>query len=186
MFVAHAITWAAFAPAAVLLLDRFRETDAMESDAADRRLQFGLWAWTWRLAAIAAIYVLIYVVFGALVAWRAPEVRSFYENVRMPGPGLIVLTQVGRGLLWAAIAVPVVAMMRGSRSQVIIATGVLFGVVMSAALLLPNPLLPRDVRMVHLVETVSSDFLFGLITAWILTVRGRAKVSARPRRPPAR
>jgi hypothetical protein len=35
--------------------------------------------------------------------------------------------------------------------------------------LLPNPLMPAAVRQMHFIETASSNFLYGLLTAWLLT-----------------
>jgi hypothetical protein len=48
----------------------------------------------------------------------------------------------------------------------------LFGVVMTSQLLLPNPLMPPAVRMAHLVETSTSNFLFGWLV--VLTLCARA------------
>jgi len=39
---------------------------------------------------------------------------------------------------------------------------------MNSQLLLPNPFMPREVRMVHLVETASSNFLFGWLIVLVL------------------
>ena len=57
---------------------------------------------------------------------------------------------------------------RGSRLEKALATGVLFAVVMTSGLLLPNPYMPFEVRMVHLVETAPSNFLFGALLVWLL------------------
>jgi hypothetical protein len=40
-------------------------------------------------------------------------------------------------------------------------------VVMTAALLVPNPFMPYEVRMAHLRETASSNFLFGMALGWL-------------------
>jgi len=42
-------------------------------------------------------------------------------------------------------------------------------VVMNAQLLLPNPFMPEPVRMAHLVETASSNLIFGVFVGWLLT-----------------
>jgi hypothetical protein len=171
VFILHLITFAAFAPIVVRLFDRHEGG----ADAADgyenRRLRLTRWSWTWRLPAISFSYVVLYVVFGVFVAWRAPAVQEFYATVQMPSVGTVLLTQVGRGLIWAAIAMPIVRMMRGPRWETALTLGVLFSVLMNAGLLLPNPILPADVRMVHLVEVSASNFLFGLVVGWLLTPR---------------
>lgn len=40
--------------------------------------------------------------------------------------------------------------------------------VMPSLLLLPNPLMPDEVRMAHLLETTTSNFLFGWLVVLIL------------------
>ena len=81
----------------------------------------------------------------------------------------LVPFQLLRGLLWAAIAVPVVRMMRGSWQETALALGALFAIVMNAQLLLPNPYMPEAVRMAHMLETASSNFIFGCFVGWLLT-----------------
>ena len=80
---------------------------------------------------------------------------------------LLILLQIGRGLLWLAIAVPVIKMMNGNRWEAGLAVALLFAMT-SAQLLIPNPLMPAEVRMAHLVETVTSNFLFGWLVVLIL------------------
>lgn len=179
-FVATAIAFAMFAPAAVAVHGKLARTGtarrrspaaAAEPGEENRRLSFGPWGWAWRLVAISIVYLVLYFVFGGLIWFLSPELRAFYESTPMPGGGTLVATQLGRGLLWAAVAVPVVRMMRGPRWETVLAVGVLFGVVQSAALLLPNPLLAAELRRFHLFETASSNFLLGLFVGWVLTPR---------------
>jgi hypothetical protein len=51
-----------------------------------------------------------------------------------------------------------------------LAVALLFAV-MTSQLLLPNPLMPAEVRMAHLVETATSNFLFGWLVVLILWSR---------------
>ena len=60
------------------------------------------------------------------------------------------------------IALPVVRMMKGAWPETAPALSLLFAVVMNAQLLLLNPFMPQTVRMSHLIETASSNFVFGL------------------------
>jgi hypothetical protein len=64
-------------------------------------------------------------------------------------------------------------MMKGQWPETALAIGLLFAVVMNARLLLPNPYMPEPVRMAHLVETASSNFIFGLFTGWLLAPKSR-------------
>ena len=77
--------------------------------------------------------------------------------------------QALRALLWVALAVPVIRMTKGEWWKAGLAVALLFGVAMNAQLLLPNPLMPQEVRMVHLLETASSNFLFGWLVVLVLT-----------------
>jgi hypothetical protein len=71
-----------------------------------------------------------------------------------------------RALLWTTLAVPILKMMKGQWWHAGLAVALLFGVFMTAPLLLPNTLMPAEVRMAHLLETSTSNFLFG----WLLVL----------------
>lgn len=136
--------------------------------------------WPWRLALIAIAYVILYFTFGYFIAWQNPAVRDYYGGSDHGGflahmrfvvsdtPWLVPF-QLLRGLLWAAISLPVIFMMKGRRTETALVIGLLFAVVMSSQLLLPNPYMPDAVRMAHLIETASSNFIFGCLVGWILT-----------------
>jgi hypothetical protein len=138
--------------------------------------------WIWKLSVIAVVYVLLYFTFGYFVAWQSPAVRSYYNGTDAgnffaqmahtvrDSPWLLLL-QFFRGLLWTALAVPVIRMMKGNWGEAGLAVALLFGVVMNTQLLLPNPLMPKDVRMAHLLETAVSNFIFGWLLVWILRYR---------------
>ncbi|MDB4871471.1 MAG: hypothetical protein JWL97_2475 [Gemmatimonadales bacterium] len=138
--------------------------------------------WAWKLGVIAVAYVILYFTFGYFIAWRNPAVREYYGGIDEGGfagqIGRVLTTtpwlvpfQMVRAMLWVALAVPVIRMQRGQRLETALAIGLLFAVVMNAQLLLPNPYMPEPVRMAHLVETASSNFVFGVFIGWILTKR---------------
>jgi hypothetical protein len=83
---------------------------------------------------------------------------------------MLFLLQVVRALLWTALAVPVIKMMKGAWWHSGLAVALLFGVFMTAPLLLPNTLMPEEVRMAHLLETSTSNFLFG----WLIVLSLRS------------
>lgn len=178
----HAVLWI---PLAVRILGRWRA-------GADPRPRSSLVAspWSWRLPLAAVAYVVVYFVFGHYVAWRSPAVRAYYQGT---DPGSfwlqmrfvlrdtpwLPLVQVLRGALWTLLGVVVVRSMRGSVTEKAVAVGVLFSVVMGAGLLLPNPYMPYEVRMVHLVETASSNFLFGVLVALLFRDASAPPVDSR-------
>jgi hypothetical protein len=186
LFLMGALVAAPFSVIAVLVLGRLRSGAA---DATGPHLVMPATQWTWKVAAIAVVYVLLYFSFGYFVAWQSPEVRAYYDGV-MEGSFLAQLStdvgrrpwlipvQIGRALLWTAIAVVVIRMIKGSWREHALALALLFAVV-NSQLLLPNPYMPEPVRMAHLLETAPSNFIFGWFIGWLLPRRfGLARMGA--------
>ena len=174
LFIAGAIIAAVFSPLSVLILGRARSRpDGMTWP----RMPAG--TWIMKLSLIVVIYVIIYFTFGYFIAWKSAAVRAYYgghdpgsffaqiASVLRDQPSLVLL-QVARALLWTAIALPVVKMMKGKWWEAGLAVALVFAVT-SLQLLLPNPLMPYEVRMAHLLETSTSNFLFGWLVVLILT-----------------
>jgi len=180
LFVMGALVAIPFAALAVLILGK-RKPDPADLDSASR-LTMPASEWGWKLALIAIAYVTLYLSFGYFIAWRNPALRAYYGDVD-PGSftgqlghifrdmAWLVPFQIVRAMCWVAIAVPVIKMLKGDRLETALALGFLFSVVMNSLLLLPNPYMPESVRMSHLVETASSNFIFGVLVGWLLTER---------------
>jgi len=174
LFLAGAIISALFSLLAVLILGKARSKSHESYD-----LNFPVNQWIARLSLIVVAYVVIYFAFGYFIAWKSAAVRSYYGGTD-PGTFLVQLTstlrdrplllplQIVRALMWTAIAVPVIRMMRGPWWEAGLAVSLLFSVVMCSQLLLPNPFMPEEVRMVHLLETATSNFLFGWLIVFLL------------------
>ena len=135
--------------------------------------------WVWKLAGIAITYVILYFTFGYYVAWRNPAVASYYGGTD-PGTffgqmrnvlrdtAWLPAFQAFRAMLWTIVALPVIRMVKGKAWEAGLAVALLFAVIMNSVLLLPNPYMPEAVRMAHLVETASSNFVFGWVIVWLL------------------
>jgi hypothetical protein len=178
LFLMGALISAPFSGLAVLILGK-RKTGAVDTEP-NTRLIMPASEWAWKLVIIAVTYVILYFTFGYFVAWRQPAVREYYGGTD-PGsfvgqmgivlrntPWLIPF-QIARAMCWVALALPVVRMLKGKWPETALAIGLLFAVVMNAPLLLPNPYMPEAVRMAHLVETASSNLIFGVFVGWLLT-----------------
>lgn len=179
LFLSGAIIAALFSSLAVLILGK-RKSNPEESDK-HLRLDMSAGQWVGKLSLIVIVYVVIYFTFGYFIAWKNPAVRAYYDG---SDPGsfsaqirsvlrdtpLVLPLQAVRAILWTAIAVPVIRMMKGRWREAELAVALLFAVVMNSQLLLPNPLMPQEVRMVHLLETATSNFLFGWLI--VLVLRG--------------
>ena len=172
LFLAGIITAAVFAPLAVLILGKAR------SGAQVTRGKILAGNWAGKLALIVIAYVILYFTFGYFIAWRSPAVRAYYGGSDPEGfisnmtsllrnEPLLFLLQAVRALLWTAVAAPVIKMMKGAWWESGLAVALLFAVV-NSQLLIPNPLMPAEVRMAHLVETTTSNFLFGWLVVLIL------------------
>jgi hypothetical protein len=180
LFLMGALIAAPFSVLAVLILGKWRDDTA--NTEFNPRLRMPAREWAWKLAVIALTYLILYFTFGYFIAWQNPEVREYYAGIDEGGffahmsavlrnTFWLIPFQILRAMLWTALALPVIRMMKGQRQETALAIGLLFAVVMNAQLLLPNPYMPEAVRMTHLVETASSNFLFGLLVGWLLTKR---------------
>jgi hypothetical protein len=174
LFIAGAIMAAVFSPLSVLILGKAR---SRLDDTRWPTMSAG--SWVVKLSLIIVIYVVIYFTFGYFIAWKSAAVRAYYgghdpgsffaqiASVLRDQPSLVLL-QVVRALLWTAIALPVIRIMNGKWWEAGLAVALVFTVT-SSQLLLPNPLMPYEVRMAHLLETSTSNFLFGWLVVLILT-----------------
>ena len=189
LFLVGAIFAALFSSVAVLILGKGR---AERMGDRRNRLNMSIGEWAGKISIIVIAYLVLYFTFGYFIAWKSAAVRAYYggtdpgsflaqmRTVLRDTPLLLPL-QVVRAILWTAIAVPVIRMMKGRWWEAGLAVALLFSVVMNSQLLLPNPYMPPAVRMVHLVETATSNFLFGWLIVLVLCGwRQSGREQARP------
>jgi hypothetical protein len=125
-------------------------------------------AWLWRLAAGDFAYIFLYFAAGMCVI---PFTKDFYAKFSLPAPGAIVLMQVFRGLIYMGAVLPIARMIPERRHAAItlgLALSILGGVV---PLLPDNPLMPGNIRLAHTVEIGVSNFIFGVVLAYLFTPR---------------
>ena len=128
--------------------------------------------WLWKIPILAIIYMLLYVGFGLMIAWRSEELRNFYaESVSSIDYLELRIIQVFRGFLWIMLCVPLLIWFKGKRSEKIIAISLLLAILPTILLLFPNPYMPAGVRFTHFVEVFLSNGLFGLILGFVLTMK---------------
>ena len=172
-----------FSVIAVVILGRYKPQEAVE---AIPRLRLVPVQWFMRLTVIGICYVVIYFAFGYFIAWQSPAVRAYYHGAD-PGSFIAQLgvvfretrwlfpLQFLRGVLWALIALPVIRMLKSRQWETALAVALCFAICTSSQLLIPNPLMPYEVRMAHLLETSTSNFLFGLVVVAVLWVTKSAE-----------
>lgn len=168
-----------FTPGAIVVL---RKTSRFDTRPARKlKVSVPLSEWTWKLAAIAVTYVVIYFVFGYYVAFRQSAIQTYYE-ASDPGTFLrqisatwtttpwLFAVQALRALVWIGLILPLMRSLRGTPVQTGLAVALLFSTA-TTQLLLPNPFMPDAVRYIHLVETLPSNMLFGFLVGWLLSRR---------------
>jgi hypothetical protein len=188
LFAFGALFAALLAPAAVLILGRMSD-GAVAGRAAPRPI--GWPGWIWRIAVVAVLHVATYYTAGYYLAWKNPAVRAYYGGTD-PGSFLLQLKsiavgtpwmypyQFAQGILWALLVVLLVRMLAGSRLAVAVVAAVFLGIVGPCQLLLPNPMMPTDVRLTHLFEIVASRVVFTLVAVWLLRPADASPLSAGP------
>ena len=181
LFLMGALIAAPFSVLAVVILGKRKGESVPVHQGSRQRIPTR--EWSWKIALIVLAYVCLYFTFGYYIAWRNPAVRAYYGGVDersfFTHMGTVLRTmpwlipfQALRAICWVALALLVIRMQQGKRLEVALAIGLLFAV-MTAPLLLPNPYMPEAVRMAHLLETTSSNFIFGTFVVWLLTQHRR-------------
>ena len=136
--------------------------------------------WVWKLALLAIIYILVYISFGRFVfiPLAGDAFEEFYTGLEMPP--WILLLQAARALIWVALAVPVIRMMKGPRWEAGLAVALLFSALMGALLLIPQDIMPDKIRLAHFAEVALSNFLFGWIVVFVLNYQRPLKGRSHP------
>jgi hypothetical protein len=128
-------------------------------------------SWIWRIPMLAVIYMLLYIGFGIMIAWRSEELRNFYaESIVNISYVELRIIQVFRGFLWILLCVPLIIWFKGKSREKIVAISLLLALLPTILLIFPNPYMPKDVRLTHFVEVFLSNGLFGILLGFVLTV----------------
>jgi hypothetical protein len=148
LIVRGAITSALFVLLVTLLTSGFsrKPREATKFTVhADQAIKTGAW--------LAALYFVLYVLFGYFVAWQLQELRLFYG-----GPAeLNSFTDQMLSTLMNKPEFPVFQYFRG-----------VLWILPTAALAFPNPLMPPEVSLYHFWEVLLSNGLFGALCAWFV------------------
>lgn len=169
-----------FALAAVLILGRMKAAKEAP-EKPNQRLIMPKGEFILKFLILSVIvYPVLYFLFGYFVAWQFPAVREFYSGSTVLIPffqfirtqlttnSTLVFWQMARGAVWVLVALPVIRMMKGSAKEAAVTLGLIFALVMNSQHIPPNPYMPGMVRLSHFIETASSNFLWGMLIAWLL------------------
>jgi hypothetical protein len=142
---------------------------------ADRFLKVGAW--------LAAVYVVLYILFGYYVAWQSEALRVFYA-----GPAELnsfadqILTtlmvkpempffQYARGFVWMVCLIPLFRSFTGGRGELVALSALALALLPTAQLAFANPLMPAEVSLYHFWEVAISTGIFGALCAWFVASR---------------
>jgi hypothetical protein len=144
--------------------------------------------WAWRLALIAGEYLVLYFRFGYIVAWQNPNLVSMYDASNHPemfASQFLIPSQILRALLWVAFSLPMIHMSKGAKLETAIPIALTPALPMNTTQAIPNPFMPDpSVRLSHLIETTSSNFIFGWLITCLLTGCHPAESEVRARMQP--
>ncbi len=176
IFVQGAIAAALFAPLAVLALGKWRAASVVAPMSPTAPLKLA--SILLRLAILVAAFVFLYMFFGYYVAWRNPELRSYYAGPQLAtfwaslthnwiSSRWIYVLAAFRALVYIACLYPLVRMLQTSRRESALAAA-LFSACWTTTLLVPNPLMPASVARSHFWETLGFSLVFGVLAGWLL------------------
>jgi hypothetical protein len=174
-----------FSPLAVWLLGGFKQKAAEVPQVDRARLSPGEFAG--KVAAAGVVFVAVYFLCGYFIAWQNPALRQFYQGstelksfwVHMAavwsGTPWMIPYQTARGLLWVAMTLPALWMLRGGRARVALGGALMYAALGgSVILILPNPLMPPSIAHSHLIETAVFGLVLGAFVGWMMARREAA------------
>jgi hypothetical protein len=165
LFLQGLILSALFSPLAVLVHGKMKR---VPGETGTNNLVMPKAEWAWKIAILTLIYVIIYVSFGLLVftPLAGDALEEYYKDFKIPS--WILLLQAGRALVWIALALPVIRMMKGDWWEAGLAVSLLYSVLMGGLLLIPTSIMPDSIRIAHFFEVAFSNFLYGWVVVWLL------------------
>jgi hypothetical protein len=183
MLIMGVVASALFAPLAVWILGGFRRGPR---EVPGERAHWSAARWAGTLAATTVVCVVLYYLCGYYIAWQSAAVRQFYSGTTEIRSfwGQMAWTwsstpwmfpyQTGRALLFVALTLPAIRMLRGGAQRVALGTALMYAAFDGATgLIIPNPIMPPPVAHVHLVELVVWGLLAGAFVGWSMS-QGRA------------
>ena len=147
------------------------------------RVDTNIGGWTWRVLVAWLSFPCIYWTFGMCVG---PFVISYYNGsgigLRIPSPGVILMTQLLRGALLLAATLPVIFLWNKSRRQFIVALGLAYAFAIGIFPLAGALFMPPRLRILHSLEITADSFAYAAVLGWLFIVKP-AVAAAKTSRP---
>jgi hypothetical protein len=130
--------------------------------------------WAKRFVAATVAFPVVYWTFGLMVA---PFVMAYYREgqfaLSVPSPGVIVLTQFARGLLFLAASVPILILWSGSRRQLVLALGLAFTMLVGLFGMIQSYWLAPTLQILHNTEIFADSMVYALAVTLLLARKDR-------------
>lgn len=136
---------------------------------AEQFLKAGAW--------LAAVYFVLYILFGYYIAWQSEELRVFYggpaELNSFADQIVKTLTvkpempffQYARGFVWILCLIPLFKSFTGGRIELVAFSALALALLPTAQLAFANPFMPSEVSLYHFWEVSISTGIFGALSA---------------------
>lgn len=85
--------------------------------------------------------------------------------------------QYFRGVLWMLCLVPLFKGFSGKRAELVIFSALALGLLPTAQLAFPNPLMPASVSWMHFWEVLISTGIFGALCAYFVPLEKEIRLS---------
>ena len=129
---------------------------------------------------LAAVYFVLYILFGYFLAWQSQELRVFYGGpaelnsfadqilgTLMVKPEMPFF-QYARGFVWILCLLPLFKGFTGGRVELVALSALALALLPTAQLAFANPLMPAEVSLYHFWEVSISTGIFGALCAWFV------------------
>ena len=141
------------------------------------RLQMDRREWVWKVVVSAAVYLLLFMVFGLVLYMplgKALDPAAFAQeqSTASAAGALVFPVELIRGALWALLAVPAIMALPFGWKK----TGVIVGLLLAVPLALTQFLatsMTVGLQIAHCGEIFGENLVFGMLLLWILHMHSR-------------
>ena len=135
--------------------------------------------WVWRLPLSALVWMVLFVIFGALVflnvaSYFDPQALANYSNLDMPS--WVLGFQGLRALIWLGLTLPMIVQLNGTKLQIAGLVASTFAGWIGSNLIMALDL-PAGLRFAHLLEVAGESFAFGFVIIFLLAGRQQKGVA---------
>ena len=132
--------------------------------------------WLWRIFVGNFLYLVFYISAGLILSISLPEMMDFYED-KIPPIDVMINTQLLlRGFIFVGVAILIVRTLNSTLLKKAIFVGLVFAILGGIApLIQPNDLMPLYIRVGHSFEVGSSNFIYGLVLAYLLSQKSKVE-----------